>query len=478
MGMTMTFVLLIFAIAALAWTLVYARNGSLLVGGVIFVAVAYVFNHNFLHLSFGPVSLTLGRLLLSGLVVLFLWRWWRGEIEPRPLTGSDWLVALFVGYLTLRYAFTPAATGMASSVSPTWRLIASFWMPAALFLVVRNAKLSERTWKAMLLCLVGLGSYLALTGLAEVNQQWWAVFPRFIADPTLGTHFGRARGPALMSASLGVFLAVCFWAAWFLWERVNRWQQFGLVGAMILMVVGIYLTYTRSTWLGLAAGLAVIPLLHLPRSWRPVLLVGMLLVGLVGVVTVGDKLINMSRHDSNGSAKHSVYQRASFFHVSMNMFRDAPIVGCGFGRFYDCKLPYLADRSQQIELESIRQLDHHNTFLSLLTETGIIGFTLFVALLAAWGRAAWELVRNTEAESWIRAQGLFTLAAMIAYLASAVFHDLTLSPSEQWLLYLTTGVTVGLQSSLRASYLNIPSLAPGASREVFAVNNPAACAGG
>jgi O-antigen ligase len=175
----------------------------------------------------------------------------------------------------------------------------------------------------------------------------------------------------------------------------------------------------------------------------------MLLVGTVGTLIVGDKLINMRRQDSNGSAAHSVYQRASFFHVSMNMFRDKPLVGCGFGRFYDCKLPYLADRSQQLELESIRQLDHHNTFLSLLTETGIIGFTLYVALLVAWSRSAWQLVRHERAANWMQAQGLFSLAVMLVYVSSAVFHDLTLSPSEQWLLYLTAGVTVGLHSSLR-----------------------------
>ena len=445
----MNLILPIFAVAVLVWALVYARYGSLLVGGAVFVAVAYVLNHNVFHMSVGPVSLTLGRLLLVGLVGLFLWRWRQGMIECRPLTGCDWLVALFVSYMTIRYAFTPASAGIATSVSPTWRLIASFWMPAALYGVVRNAKINEQTWKGMLACLAGLGVYLAFTGLAEVSEQWWAVFPRFIADPTLGTHFGRARGPALMSASLGVYLAICFWAAWFLWARVSRGQQVLLIGAMALMGAGLYVTYTRSTWLGLAGGMAVIPLLHLPKVWRPALLAGMCLAGLVGAIAFGDKVVNMTRDDTDGSAEHSVYQRASFFHVSMNMFRDAPVVGCGFGRFYDCKLPYLSDRTQQIELESIRNLDHHNTFLGLLTETGIIGFTLFVALFVAWARAAWQLVRNTQAESWIRAQGLFSLATMIAYLASALFHDLTLSPSEQWLLYLTTGVTVGLQSMLR-----------------------------
>ena len=451
----MAFLLLVFVLAAFVWTMVYARHGSMLVGGVIFVVIGYVFNHHVFHLGLGPVSLTMGRGLLAGLALLFLWRWRQGTIERRPLTGCDWLVSLFVGYMTVRWALTPPATGVASSVSPTWRLIASFWMPAVLYWIVRGAELTQRHWKWALGCLVGLGVYLAVTGLAEVSEQWWAVFPRFIADPKLGTHFGRARGPALMSASLGVFLTVCFWAGWFLWSRVGRWQQLALVGAMALMTLGVYVTYTRSTWLGLAGGLAVIPLLHLPRTWRPTLIAGMLLAGVVGAAVVGDKVVNLSRDDSDGSAGHSVYQRASFFIVSMNMFRDAPLVGCGFGRFYDSKLPYLADRSRQIELESIRKLDHHNTFLSILTETGIIGFTLFIALLAAWIRAAWQLVRDSRAESWMRAHGLFTLATLIAYLASAAFHDLTLSPSEQWLLYLTTGITVGLLSIVRYGELAI-----------------------
>ncbi len=445
----MAAILLILAAAAIVWALVYAKHGSLLVGGTAFVVLGYLLNHHYWHIGFGPVSLTLGRILLVGLVGLLVWRWRQGLVERRPLTGSDWLSALFLGYLTLRFAFTSPAPEALAGVPPLWRLTASFWMPAALYLIVRSAEFSERSWKMLLALLSGLGVYLALTGIAEVTEQWWAVYPRFIADPTLGLHFGRARGPALMSASLGVFLTVCFWATWFLWPRVARGWKLALLAAMGLMAITVYLTYTRSTWLGLAGGLAVIPFLHFPRSWRPILVTGLLVVGAVGTLAFGDKLLNMNRSDS-ASASHSAYQRASFLYVSMQMFSDRPLLGCGFGRFYDCKLPYLSDRRQQIELESIRELDHHNTFLGILTETGLVGFVLFVSMLAAWGRAAWQLARDTRAESWVRAHGLFTLAALIAYVANALLHDLTLSPSEQWLVCLLTGVTVGLQSQARS----------------------------
>ncbi|MCG8447980.1 MAG: O-antigen ligase family protein, partial [Pirellulales bacterium] len=403
----MTVLLAIFALAMLVWALVYARQGSLMLGGALFVALSYIFTNNFWKMGFGPLSLNCGRALLVGLVLLLAWRWRQGRIERRPLTGSDWLGALLIAYLTARFMFTPELVGEPSSVSPAWRLIAGFFMSAVLYTVMRSAELTQRSWKMLLGCLSVLGVYLAVTGVAEVHGQWWAVFPRFIADPTLGTHFGRARGPALMSASLGVFLAVCFWSAWFLWSRVERSGKMLLLGAMAGMVWALYFTYTRSTWLGLAGGLAVIPLLHLPRSWRPLLLVGMLLVGTVGMMTVGGNLLHLGRQDSDASPSHSVYQRASFFYVSMQMIRDNPLTGCGFGRFYDRKFPYLSDRRQQIEIESIRKLDHHNTFLSVLVETGAIGFVLFVGLLLAWTRAAWRLAHDTSAECWIRAHGLF-----------------------------------------------------------------------
>ena len=446
----MEIIVLIFLAAAVVWAAVCAERVSLLTVGTAFVVFGYVLNHFFWTIDLGPIPLTLGRLLLVGLVLLFGWHWCRGKAKLSPLTGSDWLAAMLVGYITVRFLLTPAAGVGGTEVSPFWRLTASFLMPAVLFFVLRNAELNERIWKQMLIGLSILGIYLGLTAIAEVTEQWWAVFPRYIADPDLGTHFGRARGPALMSASLGVVLAITFWAAWFLWSHVERTWQLVLLLAMGLMAIALYFTYTRSTWLGLAGGLAIVPLLQCNRRWRPVLITAMAIVAVCGTAMVGDKLLNVGRKDP-GSPSHSVYQRASFAYVSMKMFADAPIVGCGFGRFYDCKIPYLADRSQQIELESLRELDHHNTFLSILTETGLIGLSLFVGVLIAWWRVGWQLFRNTQADSWIRAHGLFTLATLIAYLTSAMFHDLTLSPSEQWLLCLTTGVAVGLQSQLRCS---------------------------
>jgi N-acetylglucosaminyldiphosphoundecaprenol N-acetyl-beta-D-mannosaminyltransferase len=127
------------------------------------------------------------------------------------------------------------------------------------------------------------------------------------------------------------------------------------------------------------------------------------------------------------------------------MFHDHPVFGVGFGRFYDRKLPYLSDRSQEFELDSIRPLNHHNTLLSVLTEMGLVGLAAFVGLFAVWARAAWSLVRDSRSTLWIRSQGILLLALMVNYLCSAMFHDLTLIPSQELLLMAFAGVTINLR---------------------------------
>ncbi|HMO86022.1 MAG TPA: O-antigen ligase family protein [Lacipirellulaceae bacterium] len=166
---------------------------------------------------------------------------------------------------------------------------------------------------------------------------------------------------------------------------------------------------------------------------------------------MGANLADLKRKDADASAEHSVYQRASFVYVSMRMFRDAPVLGCGLGRFYDCKIPYLADRSQHLELESLRSLDHHNTLLSVLVETGLVGFVLFVGLLAAWTVAAWRLAFDVARPAWQRRQGLFALATMLTYLSSAVFHGLTPSPTEHWLLFFAAGAALAVRAAPRGA---------------------------
>lgn len=446
----MELVLVIFAVAIAVWGALFARSTTVWMATALFMTLGYVLGPPLWTVHAGPLPLTCDRVLLVGLGLLGLWHWRQGKLEPGAMTGCDWLLIATLGYFTARTALTGAPPPDGTSVKPFWKLVAAFWVPGAIYLAARVAPREERAWRAAMWTLTAVGAFLAFTAFAEIGKQWWVVFPRYIGNPELGTHFGRARGPALNSASLGVFLTICFWATWVLVPRASRGAQLVLIAALGMMVGGVYFTYTRSTWLGLAGGLAFVPLWQMPSRWRVPAVLGVVMCGALAVVALGHAVTDLNRQDTDASAEHSVYQRASFVYVSMRMFRDAPVFGCGVGRFYDLKLPYLADRSQQLELESLRKLDHHNTLLSVLVETGFVGFGLFVGLLTAWSWSAWRLANTAARPAWQRGQGLFALATMLTYLASALFHDLTLSPTEHWLLFFAAGVTVNLLASAPA----------------------------
>ncbi len=432
--------------AGLVWGTLFARRGSLVLGAAALIVISYVFGHYFWHIRLGPLPLTLDRITLMVLIAAFVAQWRWGRIEPKPLTGSDWLLAGLLVILGLSTLLAGIPDVIApDAFSPLWRLMMSFVVPAMLYWIARQAPFSHCAWKGALAVLAVLGVYLAVTAIAEVRGQWSIVFPRYLADPTLGIHFGRARGPELNSASLGVYLTICLWSAWLLRPDVRRVWQLVLWTAVPLMVIGIFATYTRSTWIGLLASAVVVGYLQLAKAWRLPLLMLAALGGILIATVMWHDVVGLQREGTANESGHSVDQRKSFAYVSAKMFWDHPVFGVGFGRYYDCKLPYLSDRSQSFELESLRGLHHHNTFLSLLTETGMLGLAAFVALLVAWGRVAWSLVRDVELATWERSQGLLMLAVLVTYLSSAVFHDLSLLPSQQWILFLLAGLTMNVR---------------------------------
>jgi N-acetylglucosaminyldiphosphoundecaprenol N-acetyl-beta-D-mannosaminyltransferase len=165
---------------------------------------------------------------------------------------------------------------------------------------------------------------------------------------------------------------------------------------------------------------------------------------LIAAVSWG-QIVRLEREGTAAEAHHSVSQRTSFAYVSWQMFRDHPLFGVGFGRFYDRKLPYLSDRSQDFELESLRGLNHHNTLLSILTETGLVGLATFLAVFVIWTTSAWQVSRRAASPGWARAQGVLMLALLANYLCSALFHDLTFLPAQHALLFLFAGVTVNIR---------------------------------
>ena len=433
--------------AGVLWGAIYARRGSLALGAAAVVAVGYVLGFNFWNAHVGPLPLTLDRIVLVGLVAAFIAQWRWGRLEPKPFSGSDWLLAVLLVILgtSALLAGQPEVRAI-DGFSPTWRLVMSFVVPAVLYWIVRQRPLRVVNGLPRWRSYPRWASIWHLTGLAEITGTMVSRLPSL--------HFGpRARHPLRPSSGARTQRGQP--------GRLSHRRAFGARGSCDRTCDGVgnwcclppchswRWRLERRSRGRLGSGWWPAPrssaTFNSRGNWRLPLFTIAALGGVLVAAVAWNDVIGLQREGTANESEHSVNQRESFAYVSWQMFKDNPIFGVGFSRFYDRKLPYLSDRSQDFELESLRNLHHHNTLLSLLTETGMVGLAAFLALLAAWARSGWSLVRDVELPAWVRSQGLLMLAVLVTYLSSALFHDLTLLPSQEWMLFLAAGFTMNLR---------------------------------
>ena len=373
------------------------------------------------------------------------------------MTLVEKLLLAFLAMLTLS-TFTHNWSHLPPlSVPPVWRLTTGFFFPAVVYWLARQSRLTDRRIGLAHGALACFGIYLAVTGLLEAAGQWSLVFPRYIADPAVGMHFGRARGPMVQAVSYGLCLGVTMLAG-YVWR--NRWNRLGQLFWLLVLpaqFAAIYFSYTRSVWIGTALMIFVTLAFTLRGRWRPVVLGGLAAAALMLTVTQLDSLTDLQREGSATEARESAGMRASFSYVSWQMFWDRPLWGFGFGQFPNEKLPYLSDRSTPLQLELIRDYIHHNTYLSLLTETGLIGLGLFLAILACWIRFGWRLTRDGN-PPWVRAHGVLLLGALAMYCTQMLFHDVSYTAVDNSLIFFLAGIASGLSQRIPSVGLAPPCL--------------------
>ena len=446
----MDFVLAIAVIAAAVWAIALAVRVSPLAGCLVFLVLTVCFGHEFLNFDLGPLPLTLDRLWIGALVVWFLVQYRLGRLDPKPLARVD---VVLLGFLALITASTFVAGPMGNKTggSPLWHLVVGYAIPAVLYFVARQSALTERRVMMVHGFLALLGIYLGLTGVAEMTGQWSLVFPRYIADPDIGLHFGRARGPMVQSVSFGLYLGICSTAALVWLPRLSRTGKLAMLLVLPLPLAAAALTLTRSVWMGTGFALLLLAAIVLKERLRKLVLFGAIGAAAIVVAANAENLVGFQREGTVDDTRSSATARASFAYVSWLMFQERPVLGFGFGQFADAKLPYLADRSTSLNLESIRPLSHHNTYLSLLVELGLVGLLLYLSLLALWARYGWRLAQSGRRPAWVRAHGVLVLCALATYSVQMLFHEVSFTSVDNGVIYLLAGMAVGLSYSGKES---------------------------
>jgi O-antigen ligase len=368
-----------------------------------------------------PGPLALDRLLLVAAVAVVLIRELgardRSELRIEPVH-----VVLAAG---LVYVVASAlAVGTFFESASFFRFLQTYGaLPFLTFLIAPVVFRTPADRQILLVGLVGLGAYLGLTALFETIKLDALVFPKFILDPSFGTHFGRARGPFAEAVANGMGLFVCAVAAaiaFTTWRR-RLWRLLA-GGVFSLCLLGTLFTLQRSVWLAVvvAAVVLVVANRELRRFALPLAALAATLV--LGALVLIPGLAASAEARKND--QQTIWDRENANRAALNMVDSHPLTGLGWGEFTQQGLNYF-------QLSGDYPLTHtvvHNLFLGLAAELGLIGLTLWVTgfLLGVGGAIRARPPPQLRPWRW----GLIAIAAfflvMVNFVPPVVFPNLVI----------------------------------------------------
>jgi len=278
---------------------------------------------------------------------------------------------LLVGFI-LAIALSEMANGWFGGVFASW---ATFLPSAAIFFgIVGNVttirKLKIVTLAAVASCLVVVvealcGYYGGFRGDTFVLQQ-----NQYPADLSLGS-IGRLRGAGFLSDpnDFAQILIMALPLIYLAWRRGRGNANYLLVLVpSALLLWAVYLTHSRGALVALAVVVLVAMQKKLGRAAS---------AGLAIALVLGMFALNFTGGRAIGPAEGA--DRLEAWSVGLQLFKRAPLFGTGFGSFTD-----------------FSEITAHNSFVLCLAELGLVGSTIWLALLVTTMTSLNGIIKRRE----------------------------------------------------------------------------------
>jgi probable O-glycosylation ligase (exosortase A-associated) len=304
-----------------------------------------------------------------------------------------------------------------------------------------------RYWKAILVALLTTGMVRdrrrlrALFFLIAASFGVLAVKYGLFGLARGGTRFDRGPGGMLNdnnTFALGLNMALPLLVAIVLSER-SRLLRLAAAGMALLDILTILFTFSRGGLLTLA----VVGVLLIWRSRRPLLAAAVLALGLLAAVALTSSGLQQQYLDRAASIRnyqqdHSALGRLNSWRVSWRVFQDYPLFGVGPNNLETVFYQYTPRR--------VRFHVAHNSYLELLAECGLPALLLFLAMLAA-SFVRLERLRRRPAAPWVGTYAGMLQASLAAYMVGSLFLNMAYFD----LAYHLVGLGVSLELAAAAA---------------------------
>ncbi|MBE0417447.1 MAG: O-antigen ligase family protein [Coriobacteriia bacterium] len=290
---------------------------------------------------------------------------------------------------------------------------------------------------------------VALAGMATVAYGgWWYLTSLVEVRRAIASAGGEAPAIALRVVSTfqnanfySEFLVLLIAALGYLVvteERLPRWvaASMALVSAAMLL-----LTYTRGSWFGLLGAAVMISLAIAPRRAWSVLAIPVVIT-LVSP-TVQNRLVSLIALD--GSAGF----RLRLWRVAGAAILAAPLTGSGIGTFYEA-FAEAVTRDPALAV-GFAFYGAHNSYFTLLAETGVFGGIAFVAVVLAALRVAARPLLDAALPMSVRMQIGAVAIGLGAFALNALTSNSFQHPQPAVFFWLLTGVLIAIVAEVGPS---------------------------
>lgn len=284
-------------------------------------------------------------------------------------------------------------------------------VPAILLLWDRPGQFTATLW--MTFVAGGISAIFA------IGQLFTEHGPAFRIHGLMGHHMTFSGQMMLLLGAMAIFLTR---------DRLRRSRLvWPLAGLMVLCGAALVLTLTRSSWLGLAAGVVVALALLRPRWLLPVPVLA-LAIFLVSPEFVQDRFRHFFDTAEAGNAA-----RIDMLHTGLRIVRDRPLFGVGPRMIEQSVYEYGAN--PQILPCFYQHL--HNNVIQLAAERGVpaLLFWLWFMLRVVWDHARWYFRLRSSGRTEDLAFPALALTA-VASLCVAGFFEFNFGDSEVLTVFL------------------------------------------
>lgn len=293
---------------------------------------------------------------------------------------------------------------------------------------------SERAILAFSWIVVLLTAAAAVGGLVEAFSI--GIFGAFAGNWGYGT---RVQGTAANPIVFAWNMVFAFPFAFFLFAESRSKYTRGLAIVLGVLILGVSaLTFNRQTYV--VAGIVVVlcAALYIYKN-RAIFLSLLSVLVAISAFTVLPLIIKRLLTVGNLSKDYSFLERRDSYLMGMEMFRDFPIFGVGFGSFSKIWHEYIPPDyptyfAQYRGANELKFMDLG--IMAVMVETGIVGLLLFFALVLTIFFKAWRYRRQAIAaqDNFARNLSSTVLVVLVFIVVTSIIQD-TFLYTRIWIFY-------------------------------------------